>query len=342
MDLRNKSVSARLYKLMFAEADRIGLDWRAIGASLEIDEAAIAASDARVTGDKHVRMLKLAAQCLDAHEPIEDMSRCLLPFPELAGVVFNCATLREAMLRFVEYRDLIGNVDWLLPNEQGDEMAFDYVLEGDGRSSICALGNFATIAAVARIYDPSLRIREVTLSDSKRVRAKWLADSLGVGIRTDQPRNRMVLQSSMFNRPFDRYNAALAAIQHSAAFDDLTRIRSLGLFSPSVQRCLHGIMGGDTADIQPKNLQAMVCERLSMTRWTLQRKLAAEELTFSEVLMQARVQRARDLLAHTHMPISEVSERVGFASTPAFTRFFSRACGVPPARYRDQHYRFGL
>lgn len=81
MDLRNKSVSARLYKLMFAEADRIGLDWRAIGASLEIDEAAIAASDARVTGDKHVRMLKLAAQCLDAHEPMEDMSRCLLPFP---------------------------------------------------------------------------------------------------------------------------------------------------------------------------------------------------------------------------------------------------------------------
>jgi AraC-like DNA-binding protein len=337
VDLRNKSVSARLYKLLFAEAEKNGLDWRTIGASLDIDEAAIRASDARVAGDKHVRMLKLITTCFDPPEPIADMSLCLLPFPELAGVVFNCATLREALLQFVEYRDLIGNVDWLLPSGQDDAIAFDYVLEGDGRSSVCALGNFATIAAVARIYDPSVRIRDVTLTDSKGVRAKWLADSLRVGLRTDQPRNRMVLQSSALDRPFDRYNAALAAIHHPAALDDLNRIRALGLFSPSVQRCLSDIMDGDAGDIQPKSLQAIVCERLSMTRWTLQRKLAAEQLTFSEVLMQARVQRARDLLTHTHMPISEVSERVGFGSTPAFTRFFSRACGMPPARYRDQH-----
>jgi AraC-like DNA-binding protein len=340
VDLRQKSVSARLYKLMFAEAERNGLDWRALGAKLEIDEATIGASDARVTGDKHVRMLKLVARCFEPPEPIADMSLCLLPFPELAGVVFNCATLREAMLQFVEYRDLIGNVDWLLPEGQDDAMTFDYVLEGDGRSSVCALGNFATIAAVARIYDPSLRIREVTLTDSKRVRAKWLADSLGVRVRADQSRNRMVLESSALDRPFDKYNPVLATIHHHAAREDLDRIRSRGLFSPNVQRCLRDAMSENAADIHSRTLQAIVCERLSITRWTLQRKLAAEQLTFSDLLTQTRVQQARDLLAHTHMPISEISERVGFASTPAFTRFFSRACGVPPARFRDQHHHF--
>jgi AraC-like DNA-binding protein len=318
VDLRQKSVSARLYKLMFAEAERNGLDWRALGAKLEIDEATIGASDARVTGDKHVRMLKLVARCFEPPEPIADMSLCLLPFPELAGVVFNCATLREAMLQFVEYRDLIGNVDWLLPEGQDDAMTFDYVLEGDGRS----------------------RIREVTLTDSKRVRAKWLADSLGVRVRADQSRNRMVLESSALDRPFDKYNPVLATIHHHAAREDLDRIRSRGLFSPNVQRCLRDAMSENAADIHSRTLQAIVCERLSITRWTLQRKLAAEQLTFSDLLTQTRVQQARDLLAHTHMPISEISERVGFASTPAFTRFFSRACGVPPARFRDQHHHF--
>ncbi|MBT2793580.1 helix-turn-helix transcriptional regulator [Paraburkholderia strydomiana] len=340
VDLRQKSVSARVYKLMFAEAERNGLDWRAVSASLNIDEATIRAKDARVSGDKHIRMLKLAATCFEAPPPIADMSLCLLPFPELAGVVFNCATLRDAMLRFVEYRGLIGNVDWLVTNEHDDAIAFDYLLEGEGRSSVCALGNFATIAAVARAYDPSLRIQEVTLTGPTGASATWLADSLGVRVRPDQLRNRMVLRSAVLDRPFDKYNSVLAAIHNHAAREDLGLILSRGLFSPNVQRCLRDVMSENVGEFRSKTLQAIVCERLSMTRWTLQRKLATEQLTFSDVLTQTRMQQARDLLAHTHMPISEISERVGFASTPAFTRFFSRACGIPPARFRDRHHHF--
>ncbi|MGF6917488.1 helix-turn-helix transcriptional regulator [Paraburkholderia sp. 40] len=63
---------------------------------------------------------------------------------------------------------------------------------------------------------------------------------------------------------------------------------------------------------------------------------AAECKTFSDVLMQMRIDEARMLLAHTPMSISEISERVGFASTTAFARFFTRACGAPPARYRGR------
>ena len=85
----------------------------------------------------------------------------------------------------------------------------------------------------------------------------------------------------------------------------------------------------DADALKPKSLQTIVCERLSLT-------LAAERKTFSEVLTQTRIDEARTLLAHTPMSISEISERVGFASTTAFTRFFTRACGAPPARYRGR------
>ena len=109
MDLRQKSVSGRLYRLMLDAAERQGLDRAKIIRNIGIDEADIAASDARVSGDKHVMMLKLAETCMSRGGPPEgDVLVYLLSFPELAGVVCNSPTLRDALRKYVAYRDLIG------------------------------------------------------------------------------------------------------------------------------------------------------------------------------------------------------------------------------------------
>jgi AraC-like DNA-binding protein len=338
VDLRQKSVSGRLYRLMLDAAERQGLDRAKIIRNIGIDEADIAASDARVSGDKHVVMLKLVEACMSRGDPAEgDVLLYLLSFPELAGVVCNSPTLRDALRKYVAYRDLIGNVDWLVMHEQGDEIAFEYVLEGEGRSASSALGNFALIASIARLYDARLRVRETGITDARMGAAPSLGDAFGVRVQLDQARNRMVLQSSALDRAFEVYNAPLSKIHLHAAHGMLQRIREQGQFSPTVKRCLRDVLREHADAIEPKSLQALVCERLALTRWTLQRKLAAERKTFSEVLTQTRIDEARTLLAHTPMPISEISERVGFASTTAFTRFFTRACGAPPARYRGRH-----
>jgi AraC-like DNA-binding protein len=337
VNLRQKSVSGRIYRLMLYAAERQGFDRAKITRDIGIDEADIAASDARVSGDKHVVMLKLAETCMSRGSPPEgDVLHCLLSFPELAGVVCNSPTLRDALRNYVEYRDLIGNVDWLVMHEQGDEVEFEYVLEGEGRNASSALGNFALIASVARLYDARPRVRDAGITDARMSAVPVLSDALSVRVQLDQARNRMVLQSSALDRAFEVYNAPLSKIHVHAAHDMLQRIREQGRFSPTVERCLRDVLREQVDAIEPKSLQALVCERLALTRWTLQRKLAAERKTFSEVLTQTRIDEARTLLAHTPMSITEISERVGFASTTAFTRFFTRACGAPPARYRGR------
>ena len=338
MDLRQKSVSGRIYRLMLEAAENAGLDRAQLTRMIGIDEADIAAPDARVSGDKHVAMLKVAERCMSGRSAaMGDVSLCLLPFPELAGVVCNSPTLRDALRNFVAYRDLIGNVDWLVMHEHDDEVAFDYVVEGEDRNATSALGNFALLSCVARLYDARLHVREAGITDVSLGTAAGLKDALGTTVDLDQSRNRLVLQSSALDREFGVYNAPLSKIHMHLACDMLQRIRERGLFAPTVERCLRDVLREHADAIEPKGLQALVCERLALTRWTLQRRLAAEQKTFSDVLTQTRIDEARTLLAHTPMPISEISERVGFGSTTAFTRFFTRACGAPPARYRDRH-----
>ncbi|CAM2150984.1 AraC family transcriptional regulator [Pararobbsia alpina] len=337
MDLRQKSVSARIYRLLLDAAERHGLDRAELTRQIGIDEVDLAAPDARVPGDKHLAMLRVASRCFGRGEaPPGDVSQLLLPFPELAGVVCNSPTLRDALRRFIAYRDLIGNVDWLVAHEDADRMAFDYVLEGEERDASSALGNFALLTSIARMYDPDMAVREVGVTDPDDVTGAAFDPVFGLHVKTRQGSNRLVLDSEVLDRPFEVFNAPLATIHLFAADRMQQQIRARAMFAPTVERCLRDVLREHIDAIESRSLQALVCERLSLTRWTLQRKLAAEQVTFSDVLAQTRVQEARDLLAHTQMPISEISERVGFGSTTAFTRFFTRACGAPPAKYRDR------
>lgn len=53
-----------------------------------------------------------------------------------------------------------------------------------------------------------------------------------------------------------------------------------------------------------------------------------------DYLTDLRVQRARELLRDTPLPIYEVANRVGYSSDLAFTKVFKKRAGITPTRYR--------
>jgi len=55
-----------------------------------------------------------------------------------------------------------------------------------------------------------------------------------------------------------------------------------------------------------------------------------------EYLTVLRVQRAKELLQETKLPLYEVSSRVGYESDLAFTKTFKKHTGTTPTRYRKQ------
>ncbi|MNC79666.1 HTH-type transcriptional regulator YesS [compost metagenome] len=59
-------------------------------------------------------------------------------------------------------------------------------------------------------------------------------------------------------------------------------------------------------------------------------------MSFSEYLSRLRIQRAKELLLQTRLPIGEISERVGYRTDKYFIKVFKSLEDMSPSRYRQQ------
>lgn len=59
-------------------------------------------------------------------------------------------------------------------------------------------------------------------------------------------------------------------------------------------------------------------------------------VSFSEYLSRLRIQRAKELLLQTRLPIGEIGERVGYRTDKYFIKVFKSLEAISPSRYRQQ------
>ena len=59
-------------------------------------------------------------------------------------------------------------------------------------------------------------------------------------------------------------------------------------------------------------------------------------MTFSEYVTRRRLQKAKEMLLHTKLPVAEISERVGYKTAKYFTTIFKEYEGVSPGHYRSE------
>jgi len=108
MELRQKSVSVRIYRWLCEDARTNGIDPAALYETLGIGPAELADDTRRIAGDRHVAAMQLTSGWpLSWHRPPPQVVPWLVPFPELAGITCNAATLRGALHGYLRYRELI-------------------------------------------------------------------------------------------------------------------------------------------------------------------------------------------------------------------------------------------
>lgn len=78
-----------------------------------------------------------------------------------------------------------------------------------------------------------------------------------------------------------------------------------------------------------------VAETLALSVRTLQRRLAEQGLTYSQVLADTRLRRAADWLENTDDPVAQIAFELGYTDASNFTRAFRRHTGVSPQAFRD-------
>ena len=81
---------------------------------------------------------------------------------------------------------------------------------------------------------------------------------------------------------------------------------------------------------------AQVARAVGVSTRTLQRRLHEQKTSFRELVIDVKIEVAKQLLARDHLSIAEVSAAVGFARVASFSQAFSRRTGTTPSAFRGK------
>jgi AraC-like DNA-binding protein len=77
-------------------------------------------------------------------------------------------------------------------------------------------------------------------------------------------------------------------------------------------------------------------ESLGLSPRTLQLRLKSRGVSFSDILDQQRLKRAKSILRNTDMTIGEIADHLGYEERTSFGRAFKRWTGLSPQQYRQR------
>lgn len=80
----------------------------------------------------------------------------------------------------------------------------------------------------------------------------------------------------------------------------------------------------------------MMSQKFNISKYDICRRLKTiTKYTFNEFLTNVRINKARELLETTQIPIIAIAERIGYNSASYFTKAFKAHIGQSPTEYRD-------
>lgn len=153
----------------------------------------------------------------------------------------------------------------------------------------------------------------------------------------DHAENAILLRAGALDRPLTEGNAQLTVFLRA----HLDQLRD-GPLAGRVDVDLTRIRAVIVAGVERGSFGAgEVAERLGMSLRTLQRLVRANGTSVQALLDQARVARARQLLADPQLSMTDVALRMGYSTDSAFRRAFKRWTGKTPTQIAKQGRRSG-
>jgi len=333
-----RTVSNRIAANALRFAEVAGVSPRHFVAQTGITAEDIADPAGRIDGIRHRRMVELAVSIGPLRSPADAWRGSLFDsFPILGNLCLNAPDLRRALESFMAFRGLVGEFDFVLCEIAEPWVRVQYIAEFAPDNHYQALWNFLVLAGLARAYD----VGRATRFDVELVgKAPSFADDIdgifGAPVRYGCSGNRMRFAAPHLDAPFAQYNATLAPLGLQHAHRELARIQQLHQFSAEVEGLILELINDPVTETQGAALLQALCDRLHTSRWSLNRRLQADGTHFRELELKVKLGESRRLLHATPLSVGEISERLGFSSQSAFTRFFQTRQGVAPLAFRRQ------
>jgi AraC-like DNA-binding protein len=313
--------------------EALGMDGNALLAAVGLTRHEVTDPDGRIPVDK------MAALWREAHARSSDPDLALhaaeaLPFGAYAVIDFlarTAVTIGAALERISRYFPLINNAVELPIEHAGDRVRLDMVDRRGPGQLPRAYAEYALAAIVLRTRTAvgnAFPLIAVELAYAAPADDREHVRIFGCPVGFAAQRTGIVIAKATWDTPVERSDSGLAAVleRHAQMLmaklpvvsDEIGRVRAM------IQSQLDG--GDPGLD--------NVARKLGMSRRSLQRRLADENLTYAQVLDEVRSTMARAYLAQRALSIAEVAYLLGFSEQSSFTRAFKRWTGLSPAEFR--------
>jgi AraC-like DNA-binding protein len=248
----------------------------------------------------------------------------------IGQLALNSPTLGDAVKNLCRYFPAIQDHSTLALRDDGDLVRLEYQIE-DGRilhrrqDAELSIAIFNTI--FTRCLGPAWSPTEIHFEHLRAAEPGAHQALLNAPVYFGQPTNAILLRRDLLVRPMPQ----AAPIRLPALKAELVRrvekAKPADLAGQVAQKIRDGFLNR-AADIDT------VAAALGMSRATLYRTLAAQNLDFSSLTETVRRDLALIYVAERGIPLNDIAALLGYSELSAFSRAFKRWVGASPAKYR--------
>jgi len=333
-------VSATVLAQMFLYLDSLQVDINAFLRSLGIEPETVRSPDAYLPVETYLRIQDAAAEYV--HDPYFGLHMGEFAQPGswsiLGYLMMNCKTLGEAFEKTGRYQRIIGNLITVRAEPGPGKVRLIYFTppHAPQMSRHCFEATFSSSVHLARTLSGlPLNPLEVTfIYPEPESRAEY-ERIFHCPVRFGQRDNSMTLDPSLGNLPVRMANPALLAHFEQYAQDFLSKMESHDATTQAVTRIILARLDDPSLSIEK------VAREMAVSVRTLQKRLEAEGVVFSDLLRDIRRRLAEKYLRENYS-VEQITYLLGFSEPSVFRKSFKKWLGVTPKEYRQASARLGM
>ncbi|MCU0235235.1 MAG: AraC family transcriptional regulator [Thermoanaerobaculales bacterium] len=322
-------------RLIWDALETYGIDGHGVFSDAGLDPAALRDPKGRYPLAAMQRLWQLAVE--RSGDPCFGLSAAAQWHPTtwhgLGYAWLASTTLEEAFRRFERYSAIISSAADVRLDER--ETVFRVVIGGHAGAPtepppavVDAIA--ATVVHMCRLSaGPGFSPIAVELSHGGDGCHRRRCELFRAPIRYGAPEVALEVDRVQACHRLPRANAALAQANEKVIADYLAELRGGQVTARLRAQLVEELPSGSVS-------AAALAASLHMSRRTLQRRLRAEGVTFSEVLDRTRRELAERFIRDHELTLSEITFLLGFSEQSSFSRSFRRWTGLPPAAFRSR------
>lgn len=308
----------------------LGIDPPDVMAAAGLPADALVNADNRIPFNAFGRLLQVAADMTGNDHFALTVGRMvqLDDLGIIGDLARNATTLAEALQFMAVYQHLNGEGDLVSVARHEAIVEVRYAIYSPGVAGANQLHDYALAAmftVLRELAGPQWLPSEVFLPHARPAQTLHYKNLFRVQPCFDSGFCSLRFPAYWLDGPVQgadpaRRRRALEAVQQ-AADPDLLQL----VYRALRQLMLSGKSSGDD-----------VAGMVSMHRRTLNRRLRARGTTFQQMLDSVRCEVARQLLAHSQLPLDDIASSLGYSGASPFTRSFRRWTGSSPGDFRKR------